>query len=102
MPRRGILADGLPAGSAVDARDKTGDTPLIRAARFGAIDVMRALLRAGADVRLWNLAGQTAFDAATAAHNRACARELSSPEDAVLAQALHAQDMVEFQRLICQ
>jgi hypothetical protein len=54
------------AGLSVDGVDGRGYTPLMYAASidFGEMDALRALLAAGADTRVTNEEGRTAFDLA--------------------------------------
>ncbi len=53
-------------GANVDVRNReNGDTPLIRAARMGIVDVVKVLLAARADVHAATTSGETAWSAAT-------------------------------------
>jgi len=63
-----------------DARDSEGNTPLILAARYGQLDVVRVLAAAGADLRAVNSAGHTASDAARHAKSAATAELLVEAE----------------------
>ena len=54
------------------ARDYAGDTAIIAAARAGAADVVRLLLRRGVDVTTANVDGQTALVAASGAGHLRC------------------------------
>jgi ankyrin repeat protein len=49
----------IAAGANVNAADRSGNTPLIWAARAGQTEAVKVLLAAGADVNLKNLAGLT-------------------------------------------
>lgn len=53
----------LEHGAEVDARDTDGNTPLILAARYGNVAMVKALLTAKADFKAVNKAGHTAVDA---------------------------------------
>ena len=55
----------LQTGAEVNAVDNNGETALMRAARYGNIDSIRALLAAGAEVNAINHAGETALIKAT-------------------------------------
>jgi ankyrin repeat protein len=48
----------------IDMQDDVGDTALHDAARFGHVDVIKALLAAGASKAVKNKAGETANEAA--------------------------------------
>ena len=53
-------------GATVDVRHREdGDTPLIRAARMGIVDLVKVLLAARADVHAVGAGGETAWMAAT-------------------------------------
>jgi hypothetical protein len=54
----------IRVGATVDIRDQAGETPLIRAARLGHLDVVEVLLAAGADVRARTPSGETALSEA--------------------------------------
>jgi ankyrin repeat protein len=55
----------LRAGAKVDLRDRQGDTALTLAARDASVEVVRALLEAGADASLRNENRTNAADIAT-------------------------------------
>lgn len=57
-----ILPLLLAAGLSLDERDRNRDTPLHRAARAGATEVMTALVEAGADAGLPDAGGRTPAD----------------------------------------
>lgn len=59
-----VLALLLDQGADVDARAPNGNTPLMMAARYGAIASAEMLLARGADPRLTNAAGLSAADLA--------------------------------------
>jgi len=59
---RKLLADGADIN--INVRGDSGDTALIRAARNGNTEVLRALLEAGADTNHRNEAGESALDVA--------------------------------------
>lgn len=54
----------LSAGADVNARDKSGETPLHRAAEEGRADVVRLLLEAGAESEAADVGGLLAADVA--------------------------------------
>lgn len=60
-PVKALLAQGAPVdGDPVDPESQLGvDSPLVRAACFGRVDVARALLKAGADVNRRGQYGRT-------------------------------------------
>ncbi len=60
----------LAHGADVNARDATGDTPLLVAARRGAAPVIEVLLDAGADTALVDTRGGTALMLAVAAQSK--------------------------------
>ena len=66
-PEPAIVALLLDRGAAVDARAANGNTPLLMAARYGAIEGATLLLARGADPRLRNAAGLSAAEAARSA-----------------------------------
>ena len=55
----------LAAGANVDKQDDYGDTPLIWAANWDRIEVVKELLKAGANKKLKSNGGQTAYDKAS-------------------------------------
>ena len=56
----------------VEATNDSGDTPMIAAARAGAVDAVRLLQRRGADMTATNIDGQTAVAAAAGAGHLRC------------------------------
>ena len=66
-PDEGVIAWLLAHGAAVDARSPNGSTPLMMAARYGAMDGPGLLLSSGANVNLRNEQGLQAVDFARAA-----------------------------------
>ncbi|WP_310383150.1 ankyrin repeat domain-containing protein [Roseateles sp.] len=61
-PDNGVAAWLLSQGAEINARSPNGSTPLMMAARYGALDLPALLLRAGADVNLRNQQGLSAAD----------------------------------------
>ncbi|MDC8773160.1 ankyrin repeat domain-containing protein [Roseateles albus] len=61
-PDNGVAVWLLSQGADINARSPNGSTPLMMAARYGAIDLPAALLKAGADVHIRNDQGLTAAD----------------------------------------
>jgi serine/threonine protein kinase len=61
-----LLQDGVP----VDCRDALGETPLMKAAQCGNVEMVKLLLLWGADVRLENQFGQTSFVIAVSKNHR--------------------------------
>ena len=60
-----LAATLVRLGANVDVRHREdGDTPLIRAARMGIVDLVQVLLAGGADVRAATTSGETAWSAA--------------------------------------
>ena len=55
----------LAAGANVDKQSDDGYTPLIYAAYWGKIEVVKELLKAGANKKLTNKYGKTAYDYAS-------------------------------------
>ena len=66
-PEPKVLQLLLERGADIDARAPNGNTPLMMAARYGAVDGAQVLLSRGADPRLRNAAGMTAADLARVA-----------------------------------
>ena len=66
----------LAHGAVLDAVAPNGNTPLMMAAGYGAIDGARLLLRRGADARPRNQAGRQAADLAKSADRIGLAQEL--------------------------
>jgi len=75
-PDEGVSAWLLAQGAELDARSPNGSTPLMMAARYGALDLPAVLLKAGADVNLRNAQGLSALDFARAAGRDALVQEL--------------------------
>lgn len=65
-----IVVDLLQSGADVDARDKSGETALMKAARTGKVEIIAKLLDAGAQPQLQNDQSQTAADIATEMGNK--------------------------------
>lgn len=76
-PTPALLGLLLDRGAPIDARSPNGTTPLMMAARYGAIDGAELLLSRGADRALRNDQGLTAADFATAAGREELARRLA-------------------------
>ena len=55
----------LAAGANVDKQNDYGFTPLMKAAYHGKIEVVKELLKAGANKELKNNDGETAYDKAS-------------------------------------
>ena len=66
-PDNGVAAWLLSLGADINARSPNDSTPLMMAARYGALDLPALLLRAGADVNLRNQQGLSAADFASKA-----------------------------------
>ncbi len=76
-PDNGVSAWLLSQGANINARSPNGSTPLMMAARYGALDSPAVLLKAGADVNLLNDKGLSAADfAATAGRDELRAKLL--------------------------
>lgn len=75
-PDDGVIAWLLAQGADVDARSPNGSTPLMMAARYGALDSPALLLAAGADVKRRNDQGLQALDFARAADRDALVKQL--------------------------
>ncbi len=71
----------LAAGAPPDSQDEFGDTPLIKAASDGNLELVKLLLGAGASTTVRNQAGQTARDAARAGgrHDVVALLDLATP-----------------------
>jgi uncharacterized protein len=77
--RRGDLeavAKLLDQGTALEARDETGETPLLAASRAGRPELVAVLIKRGADIGVRNDRGLTALHAAAYTGNFEVAREL--------------------------
>ena len=61
----GIVILLLAAGANVDKQDDHGETPLMEAAANGEIEVVKELLKAGANKKLKRNDGYTAYDMAS-------------------------------------
>src|SRR5438105_4623887 len=86
-------AERLVNACDVNARDQFGNTALIYAAAGGHADVLRLLLRAGADPALRNEAGADALERATSAgHGDAAALLLSAGSAALQGRVLTGAD----------
>jgi ankyrin repeat protein len=68
----------LKAGVPIDAASPNGNTPLMMAAGYGAIDAARLLLRRGADAKAVNKRGMSAADFARSFGRDALAAELEA------------------------
>lgn len=66
-PDNGVAAWLLKQGADINARSANGTTPLMMAARYGAMDLAGFLLKAGADATLVNAQSLSAADFARAA-----------------------------------
>jgi hypothetical protein len=66
-PNTQVLAVLLDRGADIDARAPNGSTPLMMAARYGAEDNVKLLIRRGADKELRNDRNQSALDMARGA-----------------------------------
>ena len=67
----------LSRGALIDARSPNGSTPLMMAARYGAIDSAALLIKAGADAKLRNEQQWDAADFAKSAGRDALAAQLA-------------------------
>ena len=76
-PDEGVIAWLLAHGAAIDARSPNGSTPLMMAARYGAMDSAGLLLSSGADVNLRNEQGLQALDFARAAGREVWVQKLT-------------------------
>lgn len=76
-PDNGVAAWLLKQGADINARSANGTTPLMMAARYGAMDLAEVLLKAGADVSLVNAQNLTAADFARAADRDALVKMLN-------------------------
>ncbi len=76
-PDEGVIAWLLSQGAEINARSPNGSTPLMMAARYGALDSPGLLLAAGADVNLRNEQGLQAIDFARAAGRDAWVKKLA-------------------------
>ena len=74
----GVVSLLLDRGAAIDARSPNGTTPLMMAARYGAIDAADLLRKRGADASLRNERGLTAADFALAAGRDTLAQRLQA------------------------
>lgn len=59
----------LSHGAKINAADDRGATPLMRQAEYGDVEQMKALLKAGANVKLKDRDGKTAYDYAKRGNN---------------------------------
>lgn len=75
-PDHGVVAWLIGQGAELDARSPNGTTPLMMAARYGAMDTADVLLKAGADARLRNEQNLAAADFAKAAGRDALVKRL--------------------------
>lgn len=66
-PDNGVAAWLLKQGADINARSANGTTPLMMAARYGAMDLAEVLLKSGADATLVNAQNLSAADFARAA-----------------------------------
>jgi len=75
-PDNGVVAWLLAQGADLNARSPNGTTPLMMAARYGALDTADILLKAGADASLRNEQQLSAADFARAAGRDALIKRL--------------------------
>lgn len=75
-PSAAVVQLLLDRGAAIDARSPNGSTPLMMAARYGAIDSADLLLARGADTTLRNQRELTAADFAAAAGRESLEKRL--------------------------
>ncbi len=77
-PDGGVAAWLIQQGADINARSPNGSTPLMMAARYGMIDTVPVLLKAGADTTLKNEQGLTALDFALRAKRDVSAKQISA------------------------
>ena len=70
------------ARAALNAVDLEGNSPLLLAARYGHIALVRVLIKARADLRIVNKAGHTAADAARS--NPSTKKNVQQTVDAII------------------
>jgi hypothetical protein len=75
------------AGADAKSADRDGNTPLITAARYGNMNVVRHLLTAGADVGAKNSRGETALDAAVQSGDAGTVKLLEARQKAAAAMS---------------
>ena len=78
-PDNGVAAWLLKQGADINARSANGTTPLMMAARYGAMDLAGVLLKAGADASLVNVQNLSAADFARAAGRDSLLKLLDGP-----------------------
>lgn len=76
-PDQGVTAWLIQQGADINALSPNGSTPLMMAARYGAIQSAEVLLQAGADTRLRNQQGLSAVDFARSAGRDGLVRRLN-------------------------
>ena len=77
-PDEGVAAWLLGHGADINARSPNGTTPLMMAARYGAMDTVPVLLNAGADTTLTNEQGLTALDFAKRSGRARTAKQIEA------------------------
>jgi len=86
-PDNGVALWLLGQGAELEARSPNGSTPLMMAARYGAMDLAEALLAAGADATLRNDQGLSALEFAKAAGRNKLAKQLLQIQQSRLSKA---------------
>lgn len=80
-PDNGTVAWLIDQGLDIDARSSNGTTPLMMAAGYGSIDSAQLLLKRGADPKLRNDLGLSAWEFARRAGREDIAERLGLPRD---------------------
>jgi ankyrin repeat protein len=77
-PDNGVSTWLLSQGADINARSPNGTTPLMMAARYGSLDTVPLLLKAGADTTLKNEQGLTALDFAKKGGRERAEKQISA------------------------